>query len=48
MRSVRGLPHLKRLDDCFGDFLVRVQQAELQDMRSQLADLRRATQERSH
>ena len=24
MRSVRVLPHIKRLDDCFGDFLVRV------------------------
>jgi len=24
MRPVRVLPHIKRLDDCFGDFLVRV------------------------
>jgi hypothetical protein len=24
MRSVRVLPHVKKLDDCFGDFLVRV------------------------
>jgi hypothetical protein len=24
MRTVRVLPHVKRLDDCFGDFLVRV------------------------
>jgi hypothetical protein len=24
MRSVRVLPHIKRLDDAFGDFLVRV------------------------
>jgi hypothetical protein len=23
MRFVRVLPHIKRLDDCFGDFLVR-------------------------
>ena len=21
---MRGLPHIKKLDDCFGDFLVRV------------------------
>jgi hypothetical protein len=24
MRTVRVLPHIKRLGDCFGDFLVRV------------------------
>jgi hypothetical protein len=24
MRTVRVLPHIKRLDECFGDFLVRV------------------------
>ena len=24
MRTVRMLPNIKRLDDCFGDFLVRV------------------------
>jgi len=24
MRTVRVLPHIKRVDDCFGDFLVRV------------------------
>jgi hypothetical protein len=24
MPDVRVLPHIKRLDDCFGDFLVRV------------------------
>jgi hypothetical protein len=24
MRTVRVLPHIKRLDDCFSDFLVRV------------------------
>jgi hypothetical protein len=24
MRPVRVLPHIKKLDDCFGDFLVRV------------------------
>jgi len=24
MRFVRVLPHIKRLDDCFGEFLVRV------------------------
>jgi hypothetical protein len=24
VRTVRVLPHIKELDDCFGDFLVRV------------------------
>jgi hypothetical protein len=24
MRGVRVLPHIKRLEDCFGEFLVRV------------------------
>jgi hypothetical protein len=24
MRLVRVLPHIKRLDDCFGEFVVRV------------------------
>lgn len=24
MQAVRTLPHIKKLDDCFGDFLVRV------------------------
>jgi hypothetical protein len=24
MRHVRALPHIQRLDDCFGDFIMRV------------------------